>query len=109
VQIKLLRALQERSIDRIGSKKEIPFDCRVVAASKDDLKDMSDRKKLRAHLLFRLGLAFIELPPLRERREDIPLLFEHFTLLAAARYERAAPIVSSAQPAALLPSARPGH
>ena len=92
VQIKLLRALQERSIERIGSNKAIPFDCRVVAASKDDLKELSDRQKFRADLYYRIGVAFIELPPLRERREDIPLLFEHFTLLAAGRYERAAPV-----------------
>ena len=109
VQIKLLRALQERSIERIGSNKAIPFDCRVVAASKDDLKDMSDRQKFRADLYYRLGVAFIELPPLRERREDIPLLFEHFTLLAAARYERVAPILSGAQVADLMAYAWPGN
>ncbi|MDQ0570528.1 two-component system C4-dicarboxylate transport response regulator DctD [Variovorax paradoxus] len=109
VQIKLLRALQERSIERIGSNKAIPFDCRVVAASKDDLKEMSDQHKFRADLYYRLGVAFIELPPLRERREDIPLLFEHFTLLAAARYERVAPILSGAQVADLMAYAWPGN
>jgi two-component system C4-dicarboxylate transport response regulator DctD len=109
VQIKLLRALQERSIERIGSNKAIPFDCRVVAASKDDLKEMSDRQKFRADLYYRIGVAFIELPPLRERREDIPLLFEHFALLAAARYERAAPILSSAQLADLMAYGWPGN
>jgi two-component system C4-dicarboxylate transport response regulator DctD len=109
VQIKLLRALQERCIERIGSNKAIPFDCRVVAASKDDLKEMSDRQKFRADLYYRLGVAFIELPPLRERREDIPLLFEHFTLMAASRYERAAPLVSHAQLAELMGYAWPGN
>ncbi|SEB22560.1 sigma-54 dependent transcriptional regulator [Variovorax sp. YR216] len=109
VQIKLLRALQERSIERIGSNRAIPFDCRVVAASKEDLKEMSDRQKFRADLYYRLGVAFIELPPLRERREDIPLLFEHFTLLAAARYERPAPIPSGAQVADLMAYAWPGN
>ena len=84
MQIKLLRVLQERSIERIGSNKAIAVDCRVVAASKDDLKAAERRSsKFRADLYYRLGVAFIELPPLRERREDIPLLFEHFTLLAA--------------------------
>ena len=109
VQVKLLRALQERCIERIGSNKAIPFDCRVVAASKDDLKALSDQQKFRADLYYRIGVAFIELPPLRERREDIPLLFEHFTLLAAARHERAAPILSSAQLADLMAYAWPGN
>jgi len=109
VQIKLLRALQERSIERIGSNKTIPFDCRVVAASKDDLKAMSDQQKFRADLYYRLGVAFIELPPLRERREDIPLLFEHFTLQAATRYDRPAPLLSNAQLADLMAYAWPGN
>ncbi|WP_284615136.1 sigma-54-dependent transcriptional regulator [Aquabacterium humicola] len=109
VQIKFLRALQERSIERVGSNKAIPIDCRVVAASKDDLKALSDQQKFRADLYYRIGVAFIELPPLRERREDIPLLFEHFTLLAASRYERAAPLLSSAQLAELTAYAWPGN
>jgi len=109
VQIKLLRALQERSIERIGSNKAIPFDCRVVAASKDDLKLLSDQHKFRADLYYRIGVAIIELPPLRERREDIPLLFEHFTLMAAGRYRCAAPIVSHAQLADLMAYAWPGN
>ena len=109
VQIKLLRSLQERSIERIGSNKSISFDCRVVAASKSDLKTLSDQQKFRADLYYRIGVAFIELPPLRDRREDIPLLFEHFTLLAASRYERAAPMVTSAQLADLMAYAWPGN
>jgi two-component system C4-dicarboxylate transport response regulator DctD len=109
VQIKLLRALQERSIERIGSNKPVAFDCRVVAASKEDLKALSDEHKFRADLYYRIGVAIIELPPLRERREDIPLLFEHFTLMAASRYERAAPLVSHAQLAELMGYAWPGN
>jgi len=109
VQIKCLRALQERSIERTGSNKAIAVDCRVVSASKDDLKVLSDKQKFRADLYYRIGVAFIELPPLRERREDIPLLFEHFTLLAASRYQRAAPLVNSAQLADLMGHAWPGN
>jgi two-component system, NtrC family, C4-dicarboxylate transport response regulator DctD len=109
VQVKFLRALQERSIERIGSNKAIPVDCRVVAASKDDLKVLSDQHKFRLDLYYRIGVAFIKLPPLRERREDIPLLFEHFTLLAATRYERAAPVLNSAQLAELMAYAWPGN
>ena len=109
VQIKLLRALQERTVERIGSNKSIPFDCRLVAASKDDLKLLSDQHKFRADLYYRIGVAFIELPPLRERREDIPLLFEHFVLLAATRYERAAPVLNNSQLADLMAYAWPGN
>jgi len=109
VQIKLLRALQERSIERLGSNKALPVDCRVVAAAKDDLRDLSERKQFRADLYYRLGVAFVELPPLRERREDIPLLFEHFTLLAASRYQRAAPVIQRHQLAELMAHAWPGN
>jgi two-component system C4-dicarboxylate transport response regulator DctD len=109
VQVRFLRALQERSIERLGSNKAISIDCRVIAAAKDDLKLLSDKQKFRADLYYRIGVAFIELPPLRERREDIPLLFEHFVLLAASRYQRAAPLASSAQLADLMSHAWPGN
>ena len=109
MQIKLLRALQERTVERIGSNKSIAVDCRIVAASKDDLKALSDQQKFRADLYYRIGVAFIELPPLRERREDIPLLFEHFVLLAAGRYERAAPVLNNSQLADLMAYAWPGN
>ena len=109
VQIKFLRALQERSIEHVGSNKPIAVDCRVIAAAKEDLKALSDRQKFRADLYYRIGVAFIELPPLRERREDIPLLFEHFVLLAASRYARAAPLLSSEQLGELMAHAWPGN
>jgi two-component system, NtrC family, C4-dicarboxylate transport response regulator DctD len=109
VQIKFLRALQERSIEHIGSNKPIAIDCRVIAAAKEDLKLLSDKQKFRADLYYRIGVAFIELPPLRERREDIPLLFEHFALLAASRYQRAAPMLSSAQLGELMAHSWPGN
>ncbi len=109
VQVKFLRALQERSIERLGSNKAIPIDCRVVAAAKADLKLLSDQQKFRADLYYRIGVTFIELPPLRERREDIPLLFEHFTLLAANRYKQAAPLLSNAQLSELMAHSWPGN
>jgi two-component system C4-dicarboxylate transport response regulator DctD len=109
VQIKVLRALQERNIERLGTNKQIAIDCRVIAAAKDDLKALSDKQKFRADLYYRLGVAFIELPPLRERREDIPLLFEHFTLLAASRYQCATPQLTSAQLAELMAHPWPGN
>jgi two-component system C4-dicarboxylate transport response regulator DctD len=109
VQVKLLRALQERSIERVGTNKPVPVDCRVIAASKDDLKALSDKRLFRADLYYRIGVAFIVLPPLRERREDIPLLFEHFMLLAARRYERTAPLLTSSQLAELMAYSWPGN
>jgi two-component system C4-dicarboxylate transport response regulator DctD len=109
VQVKLLRALQERSIERVGSNKPVPVDCRVVAASKVNLLELSEKKLFRADLYYRLGVAFIELPPLRERREDIPILFEHFTLEAARRFERDAPIVDENTMSALLAYSWPGN
>ena len=109
VQVKFLRALQERSIERVGSNKPIAVDTRVIAASKEDLLSLSNEQKFRADLYYRIGVAFIELPPLRARREDIPLLFEHFTLDAAARYRRTAPTLTSAQSAELFGYAWPGN
>ncbi len=91
MQIKLLRVLQERTLERLGSNTAIPVDCRVVAATKVDLRDLSDQGKFRADLYYRLNVVTLPLPPLRERREDIPLLFEHFALLASSRHNRPAP------------------
>lgn len=88
VQVKLLRVLQERSIERLGSNQSVPVDVRVVAATKDDLLARAQQGSFRADLVYRLNVVNIELPPLRERREDIPLLLEHFMLLAASRYGR---------------------
>ena len=95
MQIKLLRVLQERVIERLGSNQQIPVSCRVVAASKDDLKLLSDQGKFRADLYYRLNVVRIELPPLRERREDIPALYDEFLLHAAKRYNRPPPPLTS--------------
>jgi two-component system C4-dicarboxylate transport response regulator DctD len=86
MQIKLLRILQERKVERLGSNDELPVNLRVVAATKSDLLALSDQGKFRSDLYYRLNVAVLKLPPLRERREDIPLLFEHFLGLASARY-----------------------
>ncbi len=109
VQVKLLRSLQDRSIERVGTNKPIAVDCRVVAASKVNLLELSEKRLFRADLYYRLGVAFIELPPLRERREDIPLLFEHFTLDAARRFERDAPILDDPTMSHLLAYSWPGN
>ena len=91
LQIKLLRVLQERRVERLGSNEEQPINVRFIAASKADLKEMGERGQFRSDLYYRLNIATLVLPPLRERREDIPLLFEHFVAQACKRYERPAP------------------
>jgi two-component system C4-dicarboxylate transport response regulator DctD len=88
LQIRLLRALQERSIERLGSNELIPLDLRIVAATKIDLKDASTEGTFREDLYYRLNVVTLEIPPLRERQDDIPLLFQHFVQLAASRYQR---------------------
>jgi DNA-binding NtrC family response regulator len=78
LQVKLLRALQEKEIDRIGGTSPIPINVRVVAATNRDLDVMTDRGEFRQDLFYRLNVYPIHLPPLREHKEDIPMLVEHF-------------------------------
>jgi two-component system C4-dicarboxylate transport response regulator DctD len=86
LQAKLLRVIQERQVERLGSNKLISVDLRVVVASKVHLKDLSAQDKFRSDLYYRLNVANVRIPPLRERREDIPLLFAHFVQEAALRF-----------------------
>ena len=78
VQVKLLRVLQERSFQRIGGNREIKVDIRVIASTQKDLEELVLQQKFREDLYYRLDVVTIKLPPLRERREDIPLLAKHF-------------------------------
>ncbi|MEW8603454.1 MAG: sigma-54 dependent transcriptional regulator [Candidatus Thiodiazotropha sp.] len=94
-QVRLLRVLQERSLERIGSNESIELDIRIIAATKVDLKAAAERGEFREDLYYRLNVVTLDLPPLRERREDIPLLFQHFLLVAAARYGKVAPAIPS--------------
>jgi DNA-binding NtrC family response regulator len=109
VQVKLLRVLQERSIERLGSNQSIPVDVRVVAATKDDLLARAQQGTFRVDLVYRLNVVNIELPALRERREDIPMLLEHFMLLAASRYGRPEPRLPAAQLRQLMAQDWPGN
>ena len=78
MQVKLLRVLQNRTIERLGGTRTIPIDVRVITGTKRDLQQMVAEGKFRDDLFYRLNVIPITLPPLRERREDIPLLMDHF-------------------------------
>lgn len=87
LQVKLLRVLQENRVRPIGHVTEIPVDTRVIAASNRPIEELKNTY-LREDLFFRLAVVVIELPPLRERREDIPLLIEHFIKKLNQKYSR---------------------
>ena len=78
LQAKLLRALQERTMERVGDSRSVTFDIRVIAASNVDLKALVKEGKFREDLFYRLNVVPITLPPLRTRRDDIPMLAQHF-------------------------------
>jgi DNA-binding NtrC family response regulator len=86
VQAKLLRALEERRIERLGGNESIPVDVRIVSATHRPLEQEIAAGNFRADLFYRLRVVTIDIPPLRERREDIPELAEAFTRTAAERY-----------------------
>lgn len=109
MQVKLLRVLQERKLERLGSNAPIDIDCRIVAATKDDLLERGKQGSFRTDLYYRLNVVTITLPPLRERREDIPLLMAHFTATAAQRFNRPPPELTPAQLSALMRHDWPGN
>jgi len=86
VQAKLLRALEERRIERLGGNESIPVDVRIVSATHRPLEQEIAAGNFRADLFYRLRVMTIDIPPLRDRREDIPILAETFTRAAAERY-----------------------
>jgi DNA-binding NtrC family response regulator len=88
-QAKVLRALQEGKITRVGGDKEISVDVRVIAATNKDLLQEVEAKNFRLDLYHRLGVILIHVPSLNERREDIPLLVDHFLTAIAAEYRQA--------------------
>ncbi|MGE3538263.1 MAG: sigma-54-dependent transcriptional regulator [Candidatus Tectimicrobiota bacterium] len=85
LQAKLLRVLQEREFERVGGSKTIRVDVRIIAASNQDLRQMATERTFRDDLFYRLNVVPVHIPPLRERREDIPLLVNHFL----AKYNKA--------------------
>lgn len=78
VQIKLLRVIQERELMHVGGQQNIPIDVRIICATKIDLMRKVENKTFRGDLYYRLNIIPLKIPPLRERKEDIPLLVEHF-------------------------------
>ncbi|HZS47799.1 MAG TPA: sigma-54 dependent transcriptional regulator [Blastocatellia bacterium] len=78
LQVKLLRVLQEQEVTRVGTSSPVRVDVRIISASNRDLKEMVAQSQFREDLLYRLNVINIKLPPLRERRDDIPLLVAHF-------------------------------
>lgn len=108
-QVKLLRVLQEKTLERLGSNKSIQVDLRVISAAKPDLLDEVRAGRFREDLVYRLNVATLHIPPLRERREDIPLLFEHFAHEAAQRHGREAPPLAPSELARLLGHDWPGN
>jgi len=108
-QAKLLRVLQEREIERLGGRQRIPVDVRVVAATHADLLEEIKRRRFREDLFYRLRVVEIVMPPLRERREDIPRLAAHFLSKLAARDGRKPPMLSRDAVAALLSYPFPGN
>ncbi|MCT8166400.1 MULTISPECIES: sigma-54-dependent transcriptional regulator [unclassified Pseudomonas] len=108
-QAKLLRVIQEQKLERLGANQSISVDLRIIAATKPDLLEEARAGRFREDLAYRLNVAELRLAPLRERREDIPLLFEHFSRAAAERLGRTAPALSGPQLAQLLAHEWPGN
>lgn len=88
LQVKLLRVLQEREITRVGSRTPVPINVRVIAATHVDLADAIKERRFREDLYYRLNVAAVTLPPLRQRPQDIPALAQHFLSLYANRLGR---------------------
>ena len=88
LQAKLLRVLQEGEVDRIGGKNPVPVDVRIIATTNVDLKQAIEEKKFRADLFFRLNVIPVVIPPLRERKEDIPVLANYFLKKYSAANEK---------------------
>ncbi|WP_207062992.1 sigma-54 dependent transcriptional regulator [Motiliproteus sp. SC1-56] len=109
LQIKLLRVLQERSLERLGGNQSIPVNVRVVAATKSDLFEAAARGEFREDLYYRLNVALLQVPSLRERLDDVPLLFTWFVSQSAQRLEREAPALAPEQLSALLAHRWPGN
>lgn len=95
-QVKMLRVLEKREVSPLGTNEVRPVDMRVVAAAKVDLGNPAERGDFREDLYYRLNVVTLTIPPLRDRRDDIPLLFSHFAARAAQRFRRDPPVLTPA-------------
>src|SRR5271166_1887267 len=109
LQPKLLRALQEREFERLGSTKTIHVDVRLIAATHRNLQDMIRKNQFREDLFYRLNVCPIEIPPLRERRDDIPLLVHYFVLRHSRQMQKRIKSVPKPAMEALVNSDWPGN
>jgi len=108
-QVKLLRVLQERQFERLGGEKTLTVDVRLVAATNRDLRAEVDAGRFREDLYYRLNVIHLEVPPLRERKEDIPLLMSHFLEMYNERNKRRVEGFSQRAKAAMLAYDWPGN
>ena len=109
IQVKLLRILQEREFERLGSNKTRHIDVRVVAATNVDLRAALEQGSFREDLYYRLNVMPINIPPLRERKEDIPFLARHFVEILAPELESAATVIDESAIARLMEYHWPGN
>src|SRR5690606_6186070 len=109
IQVKLLRLLQERRLERLGGNQAVALDIRVIAATKEDLRQASEQGRFRADLFYRLNVASLAIPPLRERGDDCLQLFQHFAESAALRHGLSLRHLEGHEQAALLRHSWPGN
>jgi two-component system response regulator GlrR len=109
LQVKLLRVLQEQQVRPVGSTEPVPIDTRVISATHQDLNDLMIKGSFREDLYYRLNVVNIQLPPLRQRREDVPLLVEHFLEQIAAESGRERKVYAPEAVELLVASQWPGN
>lgn len=109
LQVKLLRALQEQEVRPVGDSKSYPFEARIIAATNKNLEKEVEAENFREDLFYRLNVIEINIPPLRQRREDIPLLVRHFLAKAAADQEMAVKEITEGAMQALANYRWPGN
>lgn len=98
LQSKMLRVLQEKGVRRIGSHTEIPIDVRIITATNQDIDELIRTNKFRLDLIYRINIFSVDIPPLRERKDDIPILVEHFTGKHIKRYGK---VIEGLEPKAM--------